>query len=529
MKTIIIVGAGPGGLATAKALLDEGLEPLVLEGSDAIGGQWNSKEAHSGIWQGMCTNTSKATTVFSDLAHEEGLPMFPSAESIGAYLVRYAAEFGLADRVRTGARVECIARKQDGGYVVTYRDGEGEHALDAAAVVVASGRCNRPKMPEDIEGLATFSGRGGLHHAFDYQGRDAFAGMRVLTIGNSISGLEIAAELAKDASIDVVSTCRKARYIIQKHKDGVPSDWRFFNRAALFAGRTLPPEVSSAGLRDQVLALHGNPADYGAPTPSEDMMQAGLGQCQDYLALCADGRIATRGVPVRIDGSDVTFEDGTTERFDAIIAGTGYQLNLPYLDDALAQTLNADDDEVDLYNYTFNPNVPDMAFVGQFVLVGPYFPVLELQARWIAMVFAGSRPLPAANEMDDNVRTYRMMRGLNAPLLCHEVAIDLATAAGVEPDPQAFPELAAGLVFGPIVPAQFRLSGHGRHEGAVAKLRTALKAAGATATPPIADEQLGLLAMLTKQPKPWPGVAGAYAAVTATPAAVAPRAVPGSS
>ena len=41
-EPIVVVGGGPGGLATAKALLDEGFTPLLLEASESIGGQWNT-------------------------------------------------------------------------------------------------------------------------------------------------------------------------------------------------------------------------------------------------------------------------------------------------------------------------------------------------------------------------------------------------------------------------------------------------------------------------------------------------------
>ena len=47
---VIPTGAGPGSLTTAKAMLDEGLEPIVFEASDAIGSQWHTSAPHSGVW-----------------------------------------------------------------------------------------------------------------------------------------------------------------------------------------------------------------------------------------------------------------------------------------------------------------------------------------------------------------------------------------------------------------------------------------------------------------------------------------------
>ena len=513
-KSVVVVGGGPGGLAAAKALLDEGLVPLVLEAGENIGGQWNTTASHSGVWPGMATNTSKATTVFSDLAHTEETPMFPAASQIGAYLQRYADTFGLNECVRTQAQVTHIERQHGNGFRVHYQDPTGETIVEASALVVASGRYNKPNIPQQIEGLDSFSGRGGVIHAFDYPGSAEFAGQRVLTLGNNISGLEIASDLAAEPSIEVFSGCRKPRYIIKKFHEGTPADWRFFNRAAMFIAHTLPPEAAAAGLREQILNLHGSPDDFGAPRPSDNLMEAGLSQCQDYLKWCRMERIQPCGIPTKISAGEVAFGDGRVESIDAIITGTGYDLNLPYLSEEMRLALNADDTDLDLYNYTFNPGVERIAFIGQFQLVGPYFPVLELQARWIAMVFADQRSLIEPNQMQEQVQQFREMRKHKAPLLYHEVAVEVAIAAGLEPDIEDFPELAAGLVFGPIIPAQFRLSGHGSHAKGREQLDAALAEVGQTATPKIDGEQLGLLQMLSQQPDCSPKIAAALAALS---------------
>ena len=54
------------GLAAAKHALEAGFGVTVFEASDALGGQWHMTAPHSGVWQGMHTNTSRAMTAFSD-------------------------------------------------------------------------------------------------------------------------------------------------------------------------------------------------------------------------------------------------------------------------------------------------------------------------------------------------------------------------------------------------------------------------------------------------------------------------------
>ena len=498
---VLVIGAGPGGLATAKALLDEGLTPLVLEASDNIGGQWYVNAAHSGIWHNMHTNTSRATTVFSDLPHAAGTEMFPQATEIEAYLHRYSETFDLLAHIKLNHRVTGVTQSENGFDVQVTTDGASVH-FSAPQLVVASGRYNHAQLP-DIDGLQHFTGT--AIHAFDFDDPARFSGQKILTLGNSISGLEIAAELAKDPSNEVVSGCRKPRYIIQKLKDNVPADWRWFNRAALFIGRTLPPEAASAGMAEQVVALHGNPADYGGLKPSENMMEAGIGQCQDYLTLVQQGHIRCQELPTKIAGNEVTFPDGSTESFDVIIAGTGYPLNLPYLSDELRTHLNDDDKNLDLFAYTFAPKVPNLAFVGQFEQVGPYLPALELQGRLIAMVFAGHLSLPETAVMQAGADQFHQLANAGVPLIYHETMVDLATLAQVEPRLDEYPTLAGELVFGPIVPAQFRLSGHGAHADGEARLHDTLASLERSPAPPEA-EQLGLLQMLAATETPWEGV-----------------------
>ena len=500
-NSVIIIGAGPGGLATAKAMLDEGLTPLVLEASDNVGGQWHVTAEHSGIWQNMPTNTSRATTVFSDLPHQASTRMFPKATEIDAYLRKYTDIFNLTPHIKLNHRVVGVVQTTDGFTLKVNVNGELTQ-FTASQLVVASGRYSKAQMPA-IEGLNTFTGT--AIHAFDFDDPARFSGQKVLTLGNSISGLEIAAELAKDDTNQVVSACRKPRYIIQKSKNDVPADWRWFNRAAMFIGKTLPPEAASAGLAEQVLALHGNPADYGGLAPSQNMMEAGIGQCQDYLPLVAKSRIRCQNMPTRISGREVSFPDGTTESFDAIIAGTGYTLNLPYLSEALLNKVNADDQNLDLFAYTFAPAVPNLAFIGQFALIGPYFPALELQGRLTSMVFTDRLTLPEHSAMQAAANTFHELASAGVPLLYHDAVTDLAVVAEVEPKLADYPTLAAELVFGPIIPAQFRLSGHGAHVDGEARLHEALASLGRSPASPQA-EQLGLLHMLAGTETPWNGV-----------------------
>jgi dimethylaniline monooxygenase (N-oxide forming) len=429
-----VIGAGPGGLVAAKHALEAGFDTTVFEASDDLGGQWYSTAPHSGIWPGMHTNTSRAMTAFSDFPAPADVPLHPAAEQIHAYLRAYAERFGVTDRIRLRSRVQRLAQGWE---------------LDSErfdAVVVASGRFSRPYLPL---GLESFTGR--LLHAFDYPGAEPFRDQRVLVYGNGISGLEIASDLAPVAS--VVSAFRKPRYVIQKVVDGVSSDWQWYTAFGALERELLTRDELSHRLRERVVQVAGDPSSFGAPEPDHDLLTAGLSLCQDYLHQVADGDIVCRPAIREVDANIVTFTDGSTAAFDAIVCATGYQLDLSLFDPALREVLGP---QLRLYRRVLHPDLPGFGAVGLFAAQGPFFPLLELQARWLVALWAGEVDPPAGKVM-----RAALAEAPPALEVHNAFATTLARELGVTPDLLARPQLTEPLVFGPLLPSRYRLDGPG--------------------------------------------------------------------
>ena len=299
--------------------------------------------------------------------------------------------------------------------------------------------------------------------------------------GNGVSGHEIASDLATVTT--VLSAYRKPRYVLQKNVAGVSSDWQWYTHIGALRRTVMSPAAYGSLMRERVLHVAGNPAEFGAPEPNADFLVAGNSLSQDYLAQVQAGKILCR--PAIASGpwksSDLR-PTAAAQQVDAIICATGYRLDIPYLSADLAATLGTD---LRLHHRTMHPDLPGLGVVGQFALQGPYFPLLELQARWIVNSWSGSGPEPDAEAARASIASPP------PPIDSHNVlAVTLAESAGVAPDVRAHPDLAEPLLFGPMLPPRYRLDGPGAQSDAAARFRDQL------ATSPRAEVELDDIAAL---------------------------------
>ena len=158
--------------------------------------------------------------------------------------------------------------------------------------------------------------------------------------------------------------------------------------------------------------------------------------------------------------------------------------------------LDIDEQHIDLFEHTFHPDMPGMAFAGLFNLAGPYFPVLELQARWIAYTWSGLLPEPSRPKMEAAIAVNRARRGKVQYIPFNTTAIQFSRLAGVEPDPIEYPELTRALYFGPLSPESFRLTGPDALTDAASRIKAAAAAFETVPSSTLTSEQLGHLAAL---------------------------------
>lgn len=192
---VVVVGAGFGGVATANALRQAGIEDfLVLERAADLGGVWREN-----TYPGAACDIPSHLYSYSYAQRRDWSRPCPKQPEILDYLHEVARQQGIVDRIQTGTEVtsagfdEATAR-----WTVQTADGE---RIDAGAVVVACGQLSRPFTPE-IEGREAFAGTA-FHsaewdHSFDPRGK------RIAVIGTGASAVQFVPEIAKEAArVDV--------------------------------------------------------------------------------------------------------------------------------------------------------------------------------------------------------------------------------------------------------------------------------------------------------------------------------------
>jgi dimethylaniline monooxygenase (N-oxide forming) len=489
VNRVAVIGAGPAGLVVSRWLVAHGFEPVIFEQADELGGQWTAQPGLSGIWPTMRTNTSRVLTAFGDL-EPEGDAVYPAAGSVLAYLRRYASTLDLTRRIRLATRVDRVRRGEQ-GWVIEHSGSEEPFAR----IVVASGRFHRPAIPP-VRGLETFTGKAGVVPTYDFRDPGRYRGLRMLVAGGAISALEVATELVHNGAARVVVTQRRQRYVLPKFAAGVPSDHRVFTRYGSLAEQALPRDENDRQLKEIVVEAGGSPEQYGAPAPAESLSAAGLTLNQHYLPLVGEGQIHVRQWLSEIEGTTVRFPDDEAEEFDGILFGTGFDLDLPFLSEDIRTTLDLDDTHLDAHLHTFHPDLPGLAILGMWDQSGGYFVPIELQARWVAYTWAGIVPAPSDGELRTAIAVYRSRRALSQRTRMNLIAIELARAAGVEPQLDAWPGLRRALLFGPLAPSCFRLDGPDALPDAAERFARDAAAFGAIVSPALTEREERYAAMI---------------------------------
>ncbi|WP_406293885.1 flavin-containing monooxygenase [Streptomyces sp. NBC_00624] len=310
-RPVYVVGGGPGGLAAAAALREQGIRAVVLEKSGSVGASWR------GHYDRLHLHTTRRWSALPGLAMPRRFGRWVSRDHVVRYLEKYVEHHEL--EVVTGVEVTRMDRAADGtGWQLT---ATGGRVLTGRAVVVATGFNHTPRIP-DWAGRDSFAGE--LVHASDYRNPAPYAGKDVLVVGIGNTGAEIAVDLVEGGASRVRIAVRTVPHIVRRSTAGWPAQAtgilvrrlpvRLVDRAGRLMARAAVPDLAEQGLPRPDTGLYSRVEEGAIPVQDVGLIDAVRG-----------GRVVPVATVDSFDKDAVVLADGTRITPDAVIAATGYR------------------------------------------------------------------------------------------------------------------------------------------------------------------------------------------------------------
>jgi cation diffusion facilitator CzcD-associated flavoprotein CzcO len=314
-EQVVVVGAGQGGISTALALKDLGIDPLVLDRADRLAATWRDR------YDRLRLNSCRWFSHLPDRRYPKGTPLFPGRDDVVAHLERCARDGGIEPRF--GTRVTRIDAEH-GAWVAHTEDSD----VPAAQVVIATGYEAEPTIPEWV-GRADFTGD--LLHASEYRNPQPYSGRRVLVVGSGCSGMEIAYDLADGGGAGKVwlSARTPPNIVLRQGPGGLPGD--LIAKTLLHTPVRFADAFTNFGRRRGI----GDLSEYGLPVPEEGVFSRlhRLGVVPSIVdrevieAIKAGDVEVVRGVE-SLDSTGVRLGGGRRIEPEVVICATGYRRGL---------------------------------------------------------------------------------------------------------------------------------------------------------------------------------------------------------
>jgi cation diffusion facilitator CzcD-associated flavoprotein CzcO len=309
---VVIIGAGPAGLAAARELIARGFRPRVLERGGRPGHSWHS------LYDSLTLHTGKHMSALPGLPFPRSTPLFPARADFCSYLDAYVRRFDIPIEHADVLRVERAATDD----ARPWRIHTADSVIHADALVVATGIVANPVAP-DFPGQERFRGR--VLHSVEYRNPDPFRGQRVLVVGVGNSGGEIGSELAA-AGAHVTVAVRSGANVVPRTILGVPIQYIAYGLRRLPRGARVRVADAVARITE---ARRGPPV---LPRPAHGPLDAIPLIGFHLVDAIRAGRVRVRPAIRDFTDTGIRFVDGSQDLFDTVILATGFRPALAPLD-----------------------------------------------------------------------------------------------------------------------------------------------------------------------------------------------------
>jgi cation diffusion facilitator CzcD-associated flavoprotein CzcO len=303
---VVIIGAGPAGLATAYYLQRHGVVCRMLEQFE-VGSSW------ARFYEHVRLHSLKQHSSLPGLAMPSEYPNFPTGQQVYDYLQHYAKHF----KFNIGTQTKVLKASCDNGWKLETSRG----LIEAETLVVATGIFNTPLIPETL-GLESFQGQ--VVHSQQYKRPQDFLSKKVLVVGVGNSGAEIAVALAK-AGIHTDIVVRDGVLFVPYPRSVATASFNYWLL------RTAPRGVSNTVLSQtqKDFSVIGLPLT--KKEPLERYPVVGL-ELVDFVRV---RKIHVRPAIQTLKVNSVQFVNGDEETYDTLIFATGFRPTLDFLPQSL--------------------------------------------------------------------------------------------------------------------------------------------------------------------------------------------------
>lgn len=311
---VLIVGAGPAGLAVAGSLRLLGRSSTVVDEAALPGSSWREH------YERLHLHTVKSHSALPGLPFPDAAPRYVPRQGVVDYLEAYARHHGIEPlggqtvvRITAGPTAEHVAR-----WRVHTASGR---VWTATHLVLATGANREPRTPV-LPGQDAFTGR--VLHSHAYRNAAPFKGQSVLVVGMGNTGAEIALDLVEQG-VGVALSVRSPVNIVLRDVLGRPT------QLSSIALARLPEPIGDACATLLRNLTVGDLSRWGLRTPAasplHQLRHEGKTPVIDVgtLARIKRGEIPVYpGIATLMRGG-VRFTDGRGQAFDTILLATGYQ------------------------------------------------------------------------------------------------------------------------------------------------------------------------------------------------------------
>lgn len=175
--SVIIIGAGPAGLAAAETLAKRNVDYTILEKGKAVA------DALRRVDPEMRLLSPKGLSLMPDMRVAPDSPTYLPFRTLVHELENYRQQHNL--NVTIDCTVTKVA-KDSSGFVVRYKQAGEEHEIRGSHVINATGIISHPRVPDNFD----FEPRR-WQHSIDTRAEDIAASRQLLVVGGGASATEV--------------------------------------------------------------------------------------------------------------------------------------------------------------------------------------------------------------------------------------------------------------------------------------------------------------------------------------------------